>query len=330
MVGDQPSPKQTHQHKLGITEVGRPSAFPVGGRSQTGHPNQLFFQTFVFKPPIFDLDFFKKRKPTVHTYRSMTPENTLPHKLAAFQRLLTIMDELREQCPWDRKQTMESLRPMTLEETHELADAILDGNMDEMKGELGDLFLHLVFYCKIGEEKELFDVGSVLNQVCDKLVRRHPHIYGDVQVRDAEEVKRNWEQIKLSEGRKSVLEGVPKSLPAVTKAMRVQEKAAQVGFDWPDKTQVWEKVQEETAEFQAAEAEGNALDMAEEFGDLLFALVNYARFSGIDPEAALERTNRKFMERFRYIEEHATKPLPEMTLAEMDVLWEAAKKRNRT
>ncbi len=254
-------------------------------------------------------------------------DNLLSPKLLAFQRLLNIMDELREQCPWDRKQTIESLRPMTIEETHELADAILEGNMDELKGELGDLFLHLVFYCKIGEEKALFDVQSVLDQVCEKLIRRHPHIYGDVQVRDEGDVKRNWEQIKLQEGRKSVLQGVPKSLPAVTKAVRIQEKVAQVGFDWPDKAQVWAKVQEEIGEFRAAEATGNPEEMADEFGDILFALVNYARFSGIDPEAALERTNRKFMHRFRYIEDNAPKPLTDMTLAEMDLLWERAKQR---
>jgi XTP/dITP diphosphohydrolase len=256
----------------------------------------------------------------------MTDETRLSPKLAAFQRLLTIMDELREQCPWDRKQTLESLRPLTIEETYELADAILEGNMDELKGELGDLFLHLVFYCKIGEEKALFDVESVLDQVCEKLVRRHPHIYGDVQVQDSEEVKRNWEQIKLREGRKSVLQGVPNSLPAVTKALRVQEKVAQVGFDWPEKKQVWDKVMEEIGEFRAAEAAGHTEEQAAEFGDVLFALINYARFLGIDPEAALERTNRKFMYRFRYIEENAPKPLVEMTLAEMDRLWDEAKK----
>jgi XTP/dITP diphosphohydrolase len=256
----------------------------------------------------------------------MPDETLLSPKLAAFQRLLTIMDELREQCPWDRKQTLESLRPLTIEETYELADAILEGNMDELKGELGDLFLHLVFYCKIGEERAQFDVAGVLDQVCEKLIRRHPHIYGDVQVQDSEEVKRNWEQIKLREGRKSVLQGVPNSLPAVTKALRVQEKVAQVGFDWPEKKQVWDKVLEEIAEFRAAEASGHLEEQAAEFGDVLFALINYARFSGIDPEAALERTNRKFMYRFRYIEENAPKPLVEMTLAEMDQLWDEAKK----
>lgn len=235
------------------------------------------------------------------------------------------MDELREKCPWDRKQTIESLRPMTIEETHELADAILEGDMAELKGELGDLFLHLVFYCKIGEERALFDVESVLNQVCEKLIRRHPHIYGDVTVTDAEEVKRNWEQIKLQEGRKSVLQGVPKSLPAMTKALRVQEKVAQVGFDWPDKAHVWEKVQEELGEFREAETAGDLDAQADEFGDVLFALVNYARFAGIDPEAALEHTNRKFMARFRYIEENAPKDLLEMRLDEMDALWEQAK-----
>jgi XTP/dITP diphosphohydrolase len=245
--------------------------------------------------------------------------------LEAFERLLIIMDELREQCPWDRKQTLESLRPLTIEETYELADAILEGNAEELRGEVGDLFLHLVFYCKIASEQGAFDVADALNAWCEKLIRRHPHIYGDVKAETEEEVKRNWEQLKLQEGKKSVLQGVPKSLPALVKATRIQFKAAQVGFEWEQMDQVWEKVEEETAEFQEAMRSSDQAKREEEFGDLLFALVNYARYAGIDPESALERTNKKFIRRFQYIENHAGRDLNEMTLEEMDTLWNRAK-----
>jgi len=249
-------------------------------------------------------------------------------KLKAFERLLVIMDELREKCPWDKKQTLESLRHLSIEETYELSDAILEGNLDEIKGELGDLFLHLVFYCKIGSEKEAFDVADVLNGVCDKLVERHPHIYGDVEVADEEEVKANWEKIKLKSGRKSVMDGVPKSMPSLVKAVRIQDKARGVGFDWEKKEQVWEKVQEEMEEFKH-EAELASEKMEDEFGDVLFSLINYARFVNINPEDALEKTNRKFLKRFRYLEKEAKndgKSLSEMSLDEMDLYWEKAKK----
>ena len=254
--------------------------------------------------------------------------NTMQDKLKAFERLLVIMDELREKCPWDKKQTLESLRHLSIEETYELSDAILEGNLDEIKGELGDLFLHLVFYCKIGSEKEAFDVADVLNGVCDKLVERHPHIYGDVEVADEEEVKANWEKIKLKSGRKSVMDGVPKSMPSLVKAVRIQDKARGVGFDWEKKEQVWEKVQEEMEEFKH-EAELASEKMEDEFGDVLFSLINYARFVNINPEDALEKTNRKFLKRFRYLEKEAKndgKSLSEMSLDEMDLYWEKAKK----
>ncbi|MGB0525236.1 MAG: nucleoside triphosphate pyrophosphohydrolase [Flammeovirgaceae bacterium] len=253
----------------------------------------------------------------------------------AFQRLLKIMNELREQCPWDRKQTMESLRHLTIEETYELSDAILEGNMDEVKKELGDLMLHLVFYSKIGAEKGSFDVADVIHGVCEKLITRHPHIYGDVKVKDEEEVKQNWEMLKLKEkGNKKVLGGVPKSLPALVKAFRIQEKASGVGFDWDNKEQVWEKVQEEMSEFKEAyHADIGKAELAnskteEEFGDLMFALINYARFLNINPETALERTNKKFIKRFNYLEEEskkAGKQLGSMSLEEMDAYWEKAK-----
>ena len=247
-------------------------------------------------------------------------------KLKAFARLLQIMDELREQCPWDRKQTFQSLRNLTIEETYELADAILNEDLDEIKEELGDLMLHLVFYAKIAEEKNAFDIGDAMNAVCEKLIGRHPHIYGDVKVADEEEVKKNWEQLKLKEGKKSVLAGVPKSLPAMVKAYRMQEKTKQVGFEWENAAQVWEKVEEEMAEMK----ETLDLDLSqerkeEEFGDVLFSLINYARFKNIDPETALERINRKFKKRFEYIEANAHKDLNEMTLEEMDLLWNEAK-----
>lgn len=246
-------------------------------------------------------------------------------KLKAFERLLIIMDELREQCPWDRKQTFQSLRKLTIEETYELADAILDDNTDEIKEEVGDLMLHMVFYSKIGEEKGAFDVGDALNGICEKLIKRHPHIYGDVKVNSEEDVRRNWEQLKLKEGKKSILEGLPNSLPALVKALRMQEKTKQVGFEWETTEQVWAKVEEEIGELQEVVAENDKVKMEDEFGDVLFALVNYARFIDIDPEAALERTNRKFKRRFQFIEEKAPKPLEDMTLEEMDNLWNEAK-----
>jgi XTP/dITP diphosphohydrolase len=247
-------------------------------------------------------------------------------KLEAFGRLLTIMDTLREECPWDRKQTLQSLRNLTIEETYELADAILDDNLNDIKEEIGDLMLHLIFYAKIADEKGAFHIGDALHAVCDKLIARHPHIYGDVKVKDEEEVKKNWEQLKLREGKKSVLQGVPRSLPAMIKAYRMQEKTKQVGFEWENSEQVWEKVEEEIAEFR--EAMQNNLSpekREEEFGDVIFSLINYARFQGIDPETALERVNTKFKKRFEYIEAHAPTDLRNMTLAEMDALWNEAK-----
>jgi len=252
----------------------------------------------------------------------------MKEKLAAFERLLIIMDELREKCPWDKKQTMETLRHLTIEETYELGDAILDNNLKEIKGELGDLMLHLVFYSKIGEEKGAFNVADVLNGVCEKLIHRHPHIYGDVEVANEEEVKQNWEKLKLKEGKTSVLEGVPKSLPAVVKANRIQDKVKGVGFDWEEPNQVWEKVEEEIVELKVEVAKGNADRIEAELGDVLFSMINYARFIGVNPEDALERTNKKFIKRFQYLEAKAkeiSKELSEMTLAEMDVYWEEAK-----
>ncbi|HMQ62544.1 MAG TPA: nucleoside triphosphate pyrophosphohydrolase [Flavilitoribacter sp.] len=247
-------------------------------------------------------------------------------KLDAFARLLGIMDDLREKCPWDRKQTLESLRNLTIEETYELADAILDQDLEGVKEEIGDLMLHMVFYARIGDEKGAFDIADALNAVCDKLIKRHPHIYGDLQVADDEEVKRNWEQLKLQEGKKSVLAGVPNSLPAMVKAYRMQEKTKQVGFEWENSEQVWDKVREEMEEFHEAVTLGHSSEkQEEEFGDVLFSLVNFARFRGIDPETALERVNQKFKKRFEYIEANATKDLREMTLEEMDVLWNQAK-----
>ncbi len=247
-------------------------------------------------------------------------------RLEAFQRLLTIMDELREQCPWDREQTIESIRHLTIEETYELSDAILDNDMVEVEKELGDLALHLVFYSKIASETNTFDITSVLNGICEKLIRRHPHIYSDVTAKDTETVKRNWEQIKQAEsnGVKSVLSGVPKSMPSIVKAMRMQEKAAQVGFDWPNKNDVWDKVEEELDEFKVAQGD----EKTSEFGDLLFSLINYARWNNINPDDALERTNKKFKYRFEAIEEEAKrieKPLKELSLSEMEVIWQRAK-----
>lgn len=246
-------------------------------------------------------------------------------RLKAFERLLIIMDELREQCPWDRKQTNESLRHLTIEETYELSDALMKGDNEEIKKELGDLFLHLVFYSKIGDEKGAFNVTDVLNSVCEKLISRHPHIYGDVHVKDEEDVKKNWEQLKLKEGNKSVLSGVPNSMPSMIKASRMQDKAAQIGFDWPNKNQVWDKVEEELNEFK--DAEGSQKE--EEFGDLIFSLINYARWLKINPDDALEATNRKFKYRFESIEKYALNnniKMEDMTLSEMDEIWDQAKK----
>ena len=253
--------------------------------------------------------------------------------LKAFKRLLDIMDDLREKCPWDKKQTMESLRNLTIEETYELADAILDKDMQGIKEELGDMMLHMVFYAKIGSETNDFTIADVMNSVCEKLIHRHPHIYGDVKVNGEEEVKENWEKLKLKEGKKSVLSGVPNSLPALVKAFRIQEKAKQVGFEWEHLDQVWAKVQEEKDEFETAVSNfqndtSKFYKMEEEYGDLLFALVNYARFLKIEPETALERCNKKFISRFQYIEKTAKQSgqvLDEMTLEEMDALWNEAK-----
>ncbi len=252
--------------------------------------------------------------------------HTYEEKLQAFGRLLRIMDDLREKCPWDRKQTLESLRHLTIEETYELADAILSNDLNGVREEVGDLMLHMVFYAKIGSEQGAFDIADALHAVCEKLIARHPHIYGDVKVADDEEVKRNWEQLKLREGKKSILAGVPNSLPAIVKAYRMQEKAKQVGFEWENAEQVWDKVQEELAELhQAVRSGAPPQDVEGEFGDVLFALVNYARFIGVEPEGALERANRKFKRRFEYLEANAPRPLAEMTLAEMDALWNQAK-----
>ena len=251
-------------------------------------------------------------------------------KKASFERLLTIMDELRAECPWDKKQTIHTLRNLTIEETYELADAITDNNWNHIKEELGDILLHIIFYSKIGEEQNEFSIADVLNAQCEKLIHRHPHIYGDIKVKDEAEVKKNWEQLKLKEGKKSVLEGVPQSLPAIIKAYRMQEKAAQVKFEWENTSQVWEKVEEELNEFKEVAFNPNPdkTKMEEEFGDLLFSLVNLSRFIQIDPETALEKTNKKFIKRFQYIEQKATeqnRTLNDMTLAEMDALWNEAK-----
>lgn len=254
--------------------------------------------------------------------------NTREEQLKAFDRLLTIMDELREKCPWDRKQTLESLRPLTIEETYELGDAILDQDLEEVKKELGDVLLHLVFYAKIGSEKNAFDIADVANGICEKLIHRHPHIYGDIEVADEAEVKRNWEKLKLKEGKKSVLEGVPRSLPALVKASRIQEKVAGIGFDWEEPQQVFEKVKEELDELQEEVNKENHDLMETEFGDVMFSMINYARFLKINPENALERTNKKFIKRFQYLESKAKetgKELKDMSLTEMDVFWEEAK-----
>lgn len=258
------------------------------------------------------------------------PDLNRANKLLAFDRMLTIMDELRENCPWDKKQTMESLRHLTIEETYELSDAILEGDQEEIKKELGDLMLHNTFYARIASESTTFDMADVLNAICDKLIERHPHVYGDVVAEDEKTVKENWEKIKLREGNKSVLQGVPNSLPALVKAIRIQEKARGIGFDWEKKEQVWDKVQEELQEFKKeTEGKSNKESLLAEFGDLLFSLVNYARFIEIDPEEALERTNKKFIKRFQYLETESAKDgrkMGEMSLAEMDTYWERAKK----
>lgn len=252
------------------------------------------------------------------------------HQLQAFDRLLTIMDQLREQCPWDKKQTMETLRHLTIEEVYELGDAILEKDLEEVKKELGDVLLHIVFYSRIGSETNDFDIADVCNSICDKLIERHPHIYGDVDVENEEDVKRNWEQIKLKEkGKTSVLQGVPISLPAMVKANRIQDKVAGVGFDWEHPEQVYEKVEEELNELKVEVAEGNSDKIESEFGDVLFSMINYARFLKINPENALERTNKKFIGRFQYLEAKSreiNKPLSEMSLSQMDVFWEEAKR----
>ena len=249
-------------------------------------------------------------------------------KLVAFERLLNIMDELREQCPWDKKQTMQSLRHLTIEETYELTEAIIENDLEEVKKELGDIMLHLVFYAKIASETNTFDIADVLNSICDKLIHRHPHIYGDVEVADEEEVKANWEKLKLKEGKTSVLEGVPKTLPALVKAIRIQDKARGIGFDWENKEQVWGKVNEEIDELKT-EIENKSDKIEDEFGDVLFSIINYGRFLNLNPEDALEKTNKKFIKRFQYMETETKKDgkeLSEMSLTEMDVYWNKAKK----
>ncbi|MDG1529165.1 MAG: nucleoside triphosphate pyrophosphohydrolase [Polaribacter sp.] len=254
--------------------------------------------------------------------------NSRAQQLEAFNRLLDIMDELREKCPWDKKQTLESLRHLTIEETYELADAILDNDLEEIKNELGDVLLHIIFYSKIGSEKKAFDIADVANSISDKLVSRHPHIYGDVVVKNEEEVQRNWEKLKLKEGKTSVLEGVPKSLPALVKANRIQDKVASIGFDWEEPQQVWEKVQEELSELNEEIKNGNKENIESEFGDVLFSMINYARFIDVNPENALEKTNKKFIKRFQFLEAAAKKEgkeLSDMSLVEMDVHWENSK-----
>jgi len=254
--------------------------------------------------------------------------HTREQQLKSLDNLLTIMDELREKCPWDKKQTLESLRHLTIEETYELADAILENDLDEVKKELGDLLLHIVFYARIGSETNHFDIADVADSIAEKLIHRHPHVYGDIKVQNEEEVKQNWEKLKLKEGKKSVLEGVPKSLPALVKASRIQDKVAGVGFDWEEPQQVWEKVQEELNELNEEVIEGNKENIEAEFGDVLFSMINYARFIGVNPENALERTNKKFIKRFQFLENAAkkeNKQLSEMSLKEMDVFWERSK-----
>ena len=257
--------------------------------------------------------------------------NSKATKLEAFDRLLNIMDDLRAHCPWDQKQTFESLRHPTIEETYELGDAILDRNLSEIKKELGDLLLHIVFYAKLGSEEKAFDIADVANDICEKLIHRHPHIYGSVSVEDADQVKRNWETLKLKEGKKSVLEGVPNGLPALIKAQRMQEKAAGVGFDWNDKKQVWGKFNEELNELNQALNSNEKDAIEDEFGDVLFSLINYARFIKVNPESALERTNKKFLQRFQFIEVQAKKQdrsIEDLTLSEMESFWQEAKNQS--
>lgn len=265
------------------------------------------------------------------------PPAAADNPAAAFERMLTVLNTLREQCPWDKKQTMESLRHLTIEETYELSDAILEGDMQEIKKEIGDIMLHLAFYAKIASESRLFDITDVLNSLCEKLIIRHPHIYGEVKAEDEEAVKRNWEEIKLKEGNKSVLAGVPVSLPSLVKASRIQEKVRGVGFDWENRHQVWEKVEEEMKEFRdefntETDTPTDTEKAENEFGDLLFSLINYARFIDINPENALEKTNKKFIRRFQYLERRAAetgKKLKDMTLGEMDVFWNEAKESEK-
>lgn len=254
--------------------------------------------------------------------------NSRKDQLNAFNRLLDIMDDLREKCPWDQKQTFESLRHLTIEETYELADAILENDLPEIKKELGDVLLHIIFYAKIASEKKAFDIGDVATAISEKLIHRHPHIYGNIKVNNEEDVKRNWEQLKLKEGKKSVLEGVPQSLPAVIKASRIQEKVAGIGFDWEQPEQVWDKVQEELSELNEEIKAGNNENIEKEFGDVLFSMINYARFINVNPENALEKTNKKFINRFQYLERESKKEgknLADMSLAEMDIYWEKSK-----
>ncbi|MDC1024457.1 nucleoside triphosphate pyrophosphohydrolase [Flavobacteriales bacterium] len=252
----------------------------------------------------------------------------MKNKAKAFIRLVEIMDRLREECPWDKKQTIDSLRYLTIEEMYELSDAILDKNMDEIKKELGDLMLHIVFYSRIASEKKHFDITDVLDSISDKLIHRHPHIYGDVVANDVKQVKENWEKLKLKEGKKSVLEGVPKSLPAIVKAYRIQEKVRGIGFDWQNKNQVWDKVQEEIEEFQREEKKNDAEKMEEEFGDVLFSLVNYSRFVNVNPEDALEKTNKKFIRRFQFMEQKIRQDgldLSKLSFEQMNNFWDMAK-----
>ena len=288
--------------------------------------DQLYLETRKLYETLAVLKFYGDNYEQV---KSEVSHEELEEKLAAFSRLLQIMDELREQCPWDMKQTLESLRHLTIEETYELSDAILSGDRKEIEKELGDVLLHIVFYARIGSETQDFDMSSLIHKLCDKLVIRHPHIYGDVKVKDEKEVKENWEKIKLKEGNKSVLAGVPVSLPAMIKAVRIQEKARGVGFDWDHEEQVWDKVNEELLEFKHEVANGDQHKMEAEFGDVLFSLINYARFRNINPEDALEKTNRKFIARFNYLESEVNKSgksLSDMTLEEMDFYWNEAKK----
>ena len=254
--------------------------------------------------------------------------NTREQQLKSFNRLLDIMDEIREKCPWDKKQTIQSLRHLTIEETYELGDAILDNDLPEIKKELGDLLLHIIFYAKIASESNDFDIADVTNSISEKLIHRHPHVFGDIRVESVEDVEKNWENLKLKEGKKSVLEGVPKSLPAMIKASRIQDKASFSGFDWEEPNQVFDKVKEELIELSLEVDKGATENIESEFGDVLFSLINYARFINVDPESALEKTNKKFIKRFQFLEEAAKKEgkqLTDMTLSEMDVHWEKSK-----